>query len=212
MKGLVLDDSPIELMMEIDLLTKIGFEEVLGAETCSEGLKIIKDFQPNIVLCDVDMPDFSGIELLRKSENYLGKTGFIMCSVLGDPEWIVESIRAGALDYILKPVKETKIREILNKISNHSKMIIKNQQDILSLNDLPNLSYHHGVCVGLKIALQSILVHRFGFEHAMYFMRLLSKVEDVDLLRRLQDLIETIHSEYEFTKMFNQILENKKII
>lgn len=114
-KILVVDDEPHVVEPICQYLTQLKFDTFCAYET--EGaLDIWKKEKPLIVLTDVQMPGDSGLELLKriKSEKEY-YTQVIIFSGMGSMDDIVESLRSGACDYLMKPVNFDILTHSINK-------------------------------------------------------------------------------------------------
>jgi DNA-binding NtrC family response regulator len=112
-KVLFVDDEPRD--HAILNLTLPPFFELHSCYTGNEALVTYAEKKPQIVLLDIVLPDIDGIELLkllRKEEN---GTVFIMVSGHDDPDMIVEAVKAGAEEYLVKPYTSDTLRRILQK-------------------------------------------------------------------------------------------------
>jgi two-component system KDP operon response regulator KdpE len=99
---LVVDDEPQITRVLRTALTGSGYE-VRTADDGHSGLRSAREWQPDLVITDVSMPNMSGIELCRelRSESTLP---IIVLSVKGEEKTKVEALDAGADDYVTKPV------------------------------------------------------------------------------------------------------------
>lgn len=111
---LVVDDSPIDSMMTKSLLEKLGFL-ALTAANGEDALKLILENAPHFVICDINMPGMSGLELLKATRHFEQQPIFIMATGLGGVESAVDSLHHGAYGYLTKPLKEESLRDALRK-------------------------------------------------------------------------------------------------
>lgn len=113
-KVLLVDDEPRD--HAILNLTLPPYFELYSCYTGQEALLALEQKDPHFVLLDVDLPDINGIELLklvrRKQE---GGTVFIMVSGYNDPEIIVEAVKSGAAEYLVKPYSIETVNRVLQK-------------------------------------------------------------------------------------------------
>lgn len=88
----------------IDILKLKGFT-VRGANNGSIGLQVAKVFNPDLILCDIDMPDLSGYEVLREIQQdpNLINVPFIFCTSSSSMTSLRKGMNLGADDYIVKP-------------------------------------------------------------------------------------------------------------
>ena len=102
---LVVDDDPSVAESHVSLLQEIGY----GAEQITDPDLVISylDRRPDIqmVLLDMRMPKTHGLELLRKIKLFRPQLGVVMATVVNDIESAVKSTKAGAYNYLLKPLQ-----------------------------------------------------------------------------------------------------------
>ena len=102
-KVLIVDDEDgIRRVLSLSL-SEVGYE-VLTAPGGREGLGLVRDHNPPIVLADIKMPGMDGIELLRKIKEERPDTEVIMMTGHADLDLAVKSLQFGAADFITKPV------------------------------------------------------------------------------------------------------------
>jgi diguanylate cyclase (GGDEF)-like protein len=106
--AVVVDDSPIELLMGRKLLEKLGYT-VFAASGGEEALNLVRENYAALVICDVTMPGMSGLELLEATRNFAQPPIFIMASSLDDAAQAVDCMRAGAYGYLTKPLREEQL-------------------------------------------------------------------------------------------------------
>lgn len=115
MKRILIIDDEEKLR---NLLTKIisyeGFE-VLQAGDCKTALKNIEQFEVDVVICDVKLPDGNGIELSKEIKNRYPLIEIILLTAYGNIPDGVQAIKNGAFDYITKGDDNNKIIPLLNR-------------------------------------------------------------------------------------------------
>ena len=81
-----------------------------------EGLKMIREYLPDIVITDINMPEMSGLEMIAKAreEGYSGN--FVVLSGYDDFKYAQKAIRYGVDDYLIKPVVIDDLREIVERL------------------------------------------------------------------------------------------------
>jgi DNA-binding response OmpR family regulator len=100
---LVVDDDPECRELLRVYLTAKGYD-VMEAETGGEGLRRIREDRPHLVLLDINLPDITGLVVLREAKALDPALGVIMVTGLQEEEVGREAMQAGAFDYITKPL------------------------------------------------------------------------------------------------------------
>jgi diguanylate cyclase (GGDEF)-like protein len=126
--ALVVDDSPIELLMTKTLLERLGFAP-LTATNGKDALNLVREHSPHIVICDISMPGMSGIELLEATRHFVQPPIFIMATGMDDAEHAVLSLQQGAYGYLTKPLKEEPLRKALQDATNRRQKELAARQE-----------------------------------------------------------------------------------
>src|SRR5512145_2961779 len=107
-KALIIDDESFTLeLFEYELKAQ-GFE-VTTASSGTQGVEALKKQDFDVILTDLNMPDISGIEMVKNSKSIRPFTEILVVTGDDSSEKAVEAIREGAFDYILKPVDFDKL-------------------------------------------------------------------------------------------------------
>lgn len=114
-KVLVVDDATFMRMVIKDILTKNGFEVVGEAGNGIEALAVYKVEKPDIVTMDITMPKMDGIEAVKAIKQINPAAKIIMCSAMGQQSMVMDAIKAGAKDFIVKPIQADRILEAIKK-------------------------------------------------------------------------------------------------
>ena len=112
---LITDDAAFMRMMLKDILTKNGYEVCGEAENGRIALEKYKELKPDLVTLDITMPEVDGIQALKNIKAYDSNATCIMCSAMGQQAMVVESIQAGARDFIVKPFQPDRVKEAVQK-------------------------------------------------------------------------------------------------
>ena len=107
---LVIDDETIVRDSIVAYLEDSGFD-VLEAENGPEGVACFVECQPDIVLCDLRMPNMDGFAVLGRINDLAPDTPFIVVSGAGVMADVVEALRLGASDYLIKPILDLEVLE-----------------------------------------------------------------------------------------------------
>ena len=102
MKVLVIDDDQ-GLRKSLTLILEEGGHDVLLAAHGKEGLAIAANENPQIILCDVRMPQMGGLEFLKRYREVEGQALVIVMTAYGNMELAVQAMKSGAYDYLPKP-------------------------------------------------------------------------------------------------------------
>ena len=115
-KILLVDDAAFMRMLIKDTLTKNGYTNIVEAADGEIACQVYDAEKPDLVVMDITMPNKTGIEALAdiKKKNPAAKV--IMCSAMGQEAMVVEAIKLGALDFIVKPFKPDRILQTVGKI------------------------------------------------------------------------------------------------
>ena len=114
-KIMVVDDAAFMRMMLKDILTKGGYEVVGEAENGLKAVDKYKELTQDLVLMDITMPELDGIGAVRQIKSIDPNAKIIMCSAMGQQAMVLESIQAGAKDFIVKPFQADRIIEAVSK-------------------------------------------------------------------------------------------------
>lgn len=120
MKTLVVDDSPIIQRIIISALSDMEDAEVVTAGNGEDAVAAVNENEFDMILMDWNMPRMSGIDALRYIRLMGISTPVIMVTTESEKENIIEAIKSGANNYIIKPfephVIAEKIRETLERV------------------------------------------------------------------------------------------------
>lgn len=112
-KILVAEDSARMRSILKDLLLRNGYEIVGEAENGEEAVRFFNELRPDIVIMDLAMPGMSGIEAMKAIRMDDPKARVVMASSLGQQHLVIEALRAGAVDFFIKPLQAEAVIEAL---------------------------------------------------------------------------------------------------
>lgn len=115
-KVLIVDDATFMRMMIKDILEKNGFTVVGEAPNGIKAVEIYKSEKPDVVTMDITMPDMDGIEAVKAIKAFDPAAKIIMCSAMGQQSMVMDAIKAGAKDFIVKPFQADRVLEAINKV------------------------------------------------------------------------------------------------
>ena len=113
---LICDDAAFMRMMIKDILSKNGYTVAGEAENGVKAVEKYNEVKPDLVLMDITMPEMDGIEALRKIKEQDPSAVVVMCSAMGQQAMVIESIQAGAKDFIVKPFQPDRVLEAVSKV------------------------------------------------------------------------------------------------
>jgi two-component system chemotaxis response regulator CheY len=104
-KFLVVDDFATMRRIIRNLLRQLGYSKIEEAEDGAVALRKLKSQPFDMVICDWNMPNMTGIELLRevRADDAIKETPFLMVTAEAIKENIIEAVKAGVSNYIVKP-------------------------------------------------------------------------------------------------------------
>lgn len=106
---MMVDDAAFMRMMIKDTLTKNGYEDLLEAANGKEAVDKYKEHKPDLVIMDITMPEMDGLEALAAIKGEFPDAVIVMCSAMGQENMVLEALKLGAKDFIVKPFKADRI-------------------------------------------------------------------------------------------------------
>ena len=114
-KVLVVDDAEFLRVRITKMLTGDGMD-VIEAENGARAVDLYKSNKPDIVLMDVTMPEMDGLTALKEIRGYDPKARVIMLTALGQESVVLEAIKSGARDFIVKPFERDRVMSAIQKL------------------------------------------------------------------------------------------------
>jgi two-component system LytT family response regulator len=114
LKTLIVDDEPIARRVLREELESIAGVEIIGeADNGAAALDKIAEYQPDLVLLDLQMPAMSGLEVVRNIRR--GTHMPVIVIVTAYDKYALQAFEAGAIDYLLKPVGQARLVEAIER-------------------------------------------------------------------------------------------------
>lgn len=114
---LIVDDTQF-MRANLKIMLERNKIEVCGeADNGIKAVKLYEDLKPDVVTMDITMPGMDGIEAVKQIRKTYPEAKIVMVTALGQEMFVREAVMAGAKNFIVKPFKEDKIVEIINKIA-----------------------------------------------------------------------------------------------
>ncbi len=192
-KILVIDDSPGVLNILVETLTVFGFT-AFAAESGSAGLRIAKEKQPELIICDVRMPEMDGyatLTAIRQTEG-LATTPFIFLSGATDKLDMRRGMELGADDYLTKPFAP---HELLAAVNTR----LEKQAEVQRLSDKKLDDLCGSITLALPHELRTPLNGIMGLADIL--------MEDYDKLPR-EEVLESARAIQESALRLHRLIEN----
>jgi two-component system chemotaxis response regulator CheY len=114
-KVMIVDDAAFMRMMLRDILIKNGFEVVGEADNGKVAVQLYGELKPDVVTMDITMPEMDGISAIKEIKKADPAARVVMVSAMGQQAMVIEAIRSGAADFIVKPFQPDRVLEALSK-------------------------------------------------------------------------------------------------
>lgn len=120
MKVLIVDDFATMRRIVRNILKQIGFSNIVEAEDGKSALKMLQNDKFDLIMCDWNMPEMPGIELLTRirSDEQLKNIPFVMVTAEAQKNNILDAVKAGVSSYIVKPFTAETVDQKLKKLFN----------------------------------------------------------------------------------------------
>ena len=117
-KILIVDDFATMRKVVRNLLKQSGYENIIEAEDGVTAMRVLKTQKIDFVISDWNMPNMSGIELLKavRADEDISKTPFLMVTAEALQDNVVAAVKAGVSNYIVKPFTAEILNEKIQKI------------------------------------------------------------------------------------------------
>lgn len=117
MRVLVVDDFATMRKIIKNVLKQINMDNVVEAENGKHALSILKSDNIEFIISDWIMPEMTGIEFLRacKEDETIKNIPFVMVTAEAQKDSVLEAIKAGVDNYIVKPFTPEKLKEVIGK-------------------------------------------------------------------------------------------------
>src|SRR6202451_3042988 len=127
--------------------------EILGVASGEEALAKFQEFQPSLILANVELPGMNGLDLLKQLGDEILRIPVIIITGRGSDERVVQAIEAGAYWYIEKPLKPPVLRALLERALGH----VRNQQAVVALTRDLRAAGKLGTLVGTSAPMQDVM-------------------------------------------------------
>ncbi len=114
-KILVVDDAEFLRVRLNKILDTEGYE-VFQAENGSKAVATYKEQHPDVVLMDVTMPEMDGLTALKEIIGFDPKAKVVMLTALGQESVVLDAVKSGARDFIVKPFEQDRVMKAISKL------------------------------------------------------------------------------------------------
>jgi DNA-binding NtrC family response regulator len=159
----MVETAPLQriLIVEDEENARKGYEallrkwncEVLGVGSGEDALARFPEFQPHVILVDVELPGMNGLDLLRHLGEEIQRIPVIIITGRGSDERVVQAIDAGAFWYIEKPLKPPVLRALLDRAVGR----VRDQQAVAALTRQLRATGKLGALIGTSSAMQEVM-------------------------------------------------------
>ena len=115
-KILLVDDAQFMREMIKKILTDKGYTEVYQAVDGADGVAKYSELTPDLVLMDITMPNMDGLEALKTIKAQNPGATVVMCSAMGQEAMVMDAIKSGAKDFIVKPFKPDRVLKTVTSL------------------------------------------------------------------------------------------------
>jgi two-component system chemotaxis response regulator CheY len=113
---MIVDDAAFMRMMIKENLKKVGFTDFVEAGNGAEAITLFAETRPDLVLLDITMPIKDGLAALQEIRESDPEARIVMCSAMGQENMVIEAVKLGALDFIVKPFKPERLLQTVKNV------------------------------------------------------------------------------------------------
>jgi two-component system chemotaxis response regulator CheY len=115
-KILLVDDAAFMRKVIKDTLSKNGYTELYEAVDGADAVEKYSEINPDLVIMDITMPNMDGLEALKAIKAKDADATVVMCSAMGQESMVMDAVRSGAKDFIVKPFKPDRILKTVTTV------------------------------------------------------------------------------------------------
>ena len=134
LKVLIVDDSLIIRKKISKILENLGHEVLADATNGQEAIESYSKYKLDLVTMDITMPDMDGITAVKEIIKVDSEAKIIIVTSHGQEDMVIKSIQSGAVGYILKPITDEKLAQVIGEV--FIEYAVENDEDELDENDL----------------------------------------------------------------------------
>ena len=130
-KIMLVDDAAFMRMMIKNALTASGYTDFVEAQDGAEAVTKYEEEKPDMVIMDITMPNMDGLQALKKIREADPSAKIVMCTAMGQESMVVDAIKSGARDFIVKPFDAQRVVQTVNGILGKQEIVIWHFWDVL---------------------------------------------------------------------------------
>lgn len=115
-KVLICDDSVLARKNLVNILNALGINDITETANGQAAVDTCKEIHPNVVFLDIIMPIKDGITATKEIKEFAPDTTIIICSSVGTQTHLRDAIKAGAKDFIQKPIDSSMVKQVIDHI------------------------------------------------------------------------------------------------
>jgi two-component system chemotaxis response regulator CheY len=115
-KIMLVDDAAFMRMMIKDTLKKNGYDDIVEASNGEEAVAAYQEHHPDLVIMDITMPVMDGLQALQAIKTADPSATVVMCSAMGQENMVLDALKLGAQDFIVKPFKPDRIMKTVSTV------------------------------------------------------------------------------------------------
>jgi len=115
---LIVDDAVFMRTVLKKMLEESGYDIIGEASNGLEAISKAKELKPDIITLDITMPEMDGVTALPEIMKVSPDSKVIMCSAMGQQPMVVDAIKNGAKDFIVKPFQKARVLQAIENILN----------------------------------------------------------------------------------------------
>lgn len=116
LKILVVDDSVLMINNVKAYIDALGHEVVGEAMNGTQAVEMCSKLKPDLITIDITMPEMDGVTAIKKIREFDKDVNIIVLTSHSQEEFVMNSLKAGAKGYILKPISKEKLQEAIGNI------------------------------------------------------------------------------------------------
>lgn len=113
---LIVDDALFMRNLLRDIFEAAEWQVVGEAENGLQAIEQFNALQPDLVTMDIVMPELNGLDAMQKILEEHPQAKIVMCSALGQESMVMEAIKGGAKDFIIKPFQDDQVLDVVERV------------------------------------------------------------------------------------------------